>query len=319
LLPLAAVYWLSPSLAVAIPAAIAARLIAGVLLGVATFRALGITRWRMPDRAVMSELFAYGKWTLLFSGAGVLAGTLDRVLIGAILGARYVTYYSAPQNLVTRLNMLPSAMLRSLFPRLSAASREDAHNLARDALAFLNGVFTPCMIVALFAVKPFLEVWLGPGIAEAAAPVGRLLVMGVWLAGQSSILGILIQAQGNPASAARISWLQLPFYAAALWGATHVLGLIGAGAVVVAKSLCDYAIYIYFARVHPRGIVGNMLAHLAFIAVAFGLASLSLTLTQAAAGTFVIASANLGLSLHQSTELRKIVRRFVMRTSVAQG
>lgn len=318
-LPLAAVYWLSPSLAVAIPAAVIARLIAGVLLGVATFRALGITRLRRPERKIIAELFAYGKWTLLFSGAGAIAGTLDRVLIGAILGARFVTYYAAPQNFVTRLNLLPSAMLRTLFPRLSASSREDADNLARDALALLNGVFTPCMIVALFALKPFLEVWLGPAIAEAGAPVGRVLVIGVWLAGQSGILGILIQAQANPGSVARISWLQLPCFAAALWGATHAFGLVGAGAVVVAKALCDYAAYLYFARVHVRSLLGNMLAHLSFLVAAFGLASLPLGLPAAAAATLALAGANLALSLYQSAELRKVLRRFMMRTSIAGG
>jgi O-antigen/teichoic acid export membrane protein len=319
MLPLAAVYVFSPTLAVAIPAAAIARLIAGVLLGVATFRALGITRLRMPERKVIAELFAYGKWTLLFSGAGAIAGTLDRVLVGAILGARFVTYYATPQNLVTRLNMLPSAMLRTLFPRLSATSRDDAHKLARDALAFLNGVFTPCMIVALFALKPFLVVWLGAPIAEASAPVGRVLVISVWLAGQSGIIGILIQAQANPASVARVSWLQLPVFAAALWGATHVFGIIGTGVVVVAKALCDYVAYLYFARVHVRSIVGNMLGHLAFIGAAFGFAGLSMSLAAAAAAALALVAANLALSLHQSAELRKLVRRFVMRTRVARG
>lgn len=319
LLPLAAIYWLSPSLAVALPAAVLARLVAGVLLGFATFRALGIKRLRMPEREVIAELFAYGKWTLLFSGAGAIAATLDRVIVGAILGARYVTYYTTPQNLVTRLNMLPSAMLRTLFPRLSAASREDAHDLARDALAFLNGVFTPCMIVALFALKPFLVIWLGASIAESAAPVGRLLVIGVWLAGQSSILGILIQAQANPASVARVSWLQLPLLGAALWAATHAFGLMGTGAVVVAKSLCDYAVFLYFARVHVRSIVGNMLAHLSFIVVAFGVANMPLSMPAAAAAALATAAANLALSLHQSATLRKIVRRFLARTSIARG
>jgi O-antigen/teichoic acid export membrane protein len=319
MLPLAAAWWLSPTLSVAIPAAVIARLIAGVLLGFATFRALGITRLRMPERKVMADLFAYGKWTLLFSGAGAIAGTLDRVLVGAILGARYVTFYSAPQNLVTRLNMLPSAMLRTLFPRLSAATHEDAHKLARDSLAFLNGVFTPCMIVALFALEPFLRIWLGAAIADAAAPVGRVLVISVWLAGQSGILGILIQAQANPRAVARISWLQLPFFAAALWGATHAFGLVGTGAVVVAKALCDYVAYTYFARVQTRGIVGNMLTHLAFLVVAFALACLPLGIAAAAAIALATVAANLALSLHQSAELRKLVRRFVMRARVAQG
>lgn len=315
LLPLAAIYCFSPSLAVVIPAAVCARLVAGVMLGVATFRALGIKRIRKPERKIIGELFGYGKWMLLFSGAGAIAGSLDRVLVGAILGARFVTYYATPQNLVQRLNMLPSAMLRSLFPRLSAASRSDADALARDSLAFLNGAFTPCMIVALFALGPFLSLWLGAPLAAESAPVGRILVLGVWLAGQSGILGILIQAQANPAYVARVSWLQLPLFVAALWFATHAFGVTGAGTVVVAKALFDYGAYLCFARLHVRVILGNMLAHLAFLLAALVLAANLSGLPLIAAAGLALAAANLGWSLYRSRALRELLHKLWMRVS----
>ena len=316
LLPLAAIYCFSPSLAVVIPAAVGARLIAGVLLGIATFRALGIKRIRKPERKVIGELFGYGKWMLLFSGASAISGSLDRVLVGAILGARFVTYYATPQNLVTRLNMLPSAMLRSLFPRLSAASRSDADNLARDALAFLNAALTPCMIVAVFALAPFLTLWLGAALAAAAAPVGRILVLGVWLAGQSGILGILIQAQANPAYVARISWVQLPVFVAALWFTTHAFGIVGTGTVVVAKALFDYGAYVYFARLQLRPIVGNMLAHLIFLLVAVLLASALRTLPAIVAAGLALVAANLAWSLYRSSALRQMLRKIWTRVAL---
>ncbi|MFP3589458.1 flippase, partial [Paraburkholderia sp. SIMBA_055] len=83
-------------------------------------------------------------------------------------------------------------------------------------LALLNGAFTPCLIVAMFALKPFLVVWLGPTVA-AAAPVACVLILAVWLGGQAGILGILIQAQTSPAAIAGVSWAQLPVFAGALW------------------------------------------------------------------------------------------------------
>jgi O-antigen/teichoic acid export membrane protein len=318
-LPLVAIYCFSPSLSAVIPAAVCARVIAGVLLGIATFRALGITRMRLPERRVMGELFSYGKWMLLFSGAGAIAGSLDRVLVGSILGARFVTFYATPQNLVQRLNMLPSAMLRTLFPRLSASSREDADTLARSALSFLNGALTPCMIVALFALEPFLNVWLGPTIASVSAPVGRVLVIGVWLTGQSSILGILIQAQANPAYVARVSWLQLPFFVLALWAAIHLGGIVGAGVIVVAKALFDYAAYLYFAKLHVRKIVGNMLGHLSFLVVAIALANTLTALPAIIACALTLAAANMGLSLYQSSDLRDLIHRLWARVTLSAG
>ncbi|WP_341312383.1 oligosaccharide flippase family protein [Paraburkholderia sp. IMGN_8] len=316
LLPLAAIFCFTPSLAVVIPAAVVARFVAGAMLGAAAFRALGIRHVRMPRWRVMAELFRYGRWMLLFSGAGMLASTLDRVLVGALLGARFVTYYATPQNLITRLNLLPVAMVRTLFPRLSAVSRADADALARSALAFLNGTFTPCVIVALFALKPFLVLWLGPAMA-AAAPVASVLVLGVWLSGQSGILGILIQAQTKPAYVACVSWLQLPVFAGALWFAIHWFGIMGAGIVVAIKALSDYAAFLYFARLHVWSIVRNMLTHLAFLLVALGLADSITAWPTLAASALALAAANLGLSLHGSSDLRNLVYKLWMRVTLS--
>jgi O-antigen/teichoic acid export membrane protein len=287
-----------------------------VLLGAAAFRAIGIRRVRMPQWRVMAELFRYGRWMLMFSGASMIASTLDRVLVGALLGARFVTYYATPQNLITRLNLLPIAMVRTLFPRLSAVSRADADALAHSALAFLNGAFTPCVIVALFALKPFLTLWLGPAVA-AAAPVASVLVLGVWLGGQSGILGILIQAQTNPAYIASVNWLELPVFAGALWCGIHWFGIMGAGVVVVTKSLFDYAVLLWFARLHVWSIVRNMVVHLAFLVVALVLSESITALPTLIAAALVMAAANLGMSLHGSSELRSVVYKLWTRVTLS--
>lgn len=318
LLPLAAIFCFSPSLAVVIPAAVLARLFAGLMLGAAAFRAIGIRRVRLPQWHVMVELFRYGRWLLLFSGAGMIASTLDRVLVGALLGARFVTYYATPQNLITRLNLLPVAMVRTLFPRLSAVSRADADAIARSALAFLNGAFTPCLIVAMFALKPFLQLWLGPTVA-AAAPVACVLILAVWLGGQAGILGILIQAQTRPASIAVVSWAQLPVFAGALWCGIHWFGIMGAAVVVVLKGLFDYGMLLYFARLHVGSIVRNMIVHLGFLLVALALAESVNTLTSQITAALVLACANLGLSLHGSSELRGFVYKLWARVTLSTG
>jgi O-antigen/teichoic acid export membrane protein len=316
LLPLAAIFCFSPSLAVVIPAAVIARLLAGLMLGAAAFRAIGIRRVRMPQWRVMRELFRYGRWTLLFSGASMIASTLDRVLVGALLGARFVTYYATPQNLITRLNLLPVAMVRTLFPRLSAVSRADADALAHSALAFLNGALTPCLIVAMFALKPFLLLWLGPMVA-AAAPVACVLILAVWVGGQAGILGILIQAQTSPAYVAGVSWMQLPLFAGALYGGIHWFGIMGAAVVVVLKAMVDYGMLLYFARLHVGSIVRNMLGHLAFLLVALALAESISALPSLIAAAFVLACANLALSLHGSSELRGVICRLWSRVTLS--
>lgn len=236
LLPLAAAWWIAPNLQTVLAAAVVARLIAAVMLGQASIKVLGIRRIDPPQWGTAKGLFNFGGWMLIASTTSMIADTLDRVMLGAGMGAKFVTYYTVPQNLVTRLNMLPNALVRTLFPRLSAVGRDHADTLARQSLEFLNGVFTPVGIVAIFALAPFLTLWVGADLAAHSAPVGRVLVISVWLVGQASVTRILIQSQVNPARAAFAGLVEMPFFVGGLWFGIHHFGLIGAAVVVAARA-----------------------------------------------------------------------------------
>ena len=319
MLPLAALYLISPSLAVVVPAAVIARFLAALLLGYGTFRAIGITGISKPEWPLIRELFNYGRWLLLFSGASMIATTLDRVVIGSMLGAKYVAYYATPQNLVTRMNLLPSAMLRTLFPRFSASASDHADELSHQALAFLNCAFTPCVVVALFALAPFLNIWLGHEMAVQSAPVGRILVIGVWLAGQSSIIGVLIQAKANPAQVARVGWIGLPIFALVLWLSIRSYGLLGAGVAVVAKAFFDYAAFLYFSKLKPRPILRNMAGHLVFLVIATVCADSMDSLSGMAAIALALLAGNLAWSFCESSELREVAARVRQRLLPSAG
>ncbi|MGF6982220.1 O-antigen/teichoic acid export membrane protein [Paraburkholderia atlantica] len=164
--------------------------------------------------------------------------------------------------------------------------------------------------------------WLGPQLA-ASAPVASVLIVGVWLSGQSSILGSLLQAQTHPAAVASVSWLQLPFFTGALWCGIHWFGIMGAAVVVVLKALFDYSVLLAFSRLHAWTIVRNMLAHLAFLLVALALADSINALLLAIVAALALSAANFGMSLRGSSELRaalyRLWLRFVPSSGRAQG
>jgi O-antigen/teichoic acid export membrane protein len=194
-------------------------------------------------------------------------------MLGTGLGARFVTYYTVPQNLVMRLNMLSTAFVRTLFPRMSAVRRDHADTIAQQSLEFLNSAFTPIAIVTMFALEPFLRLWVGNDLAVQAAPVGRILVISVWLIGQANVTRILIQSQANPAAAARVALFELPLLAAGLWFGIRHFGVAGAAVAVAARSLFDYAVLLWLSAVRARPILFDMLPHLAFLLGSLYLAS----------------------------------------------
>ncbi|CAB3768503.1 oligosaccharide flippase family protein [Paraburkholderia solisilvae] len=313
LLPLFAAWWIGPTLPNVLAAAVAARTIAAVLLCRSALKVLDIRTMLPPQFGVAKGLFSFGGWMLLTSVMLLIAESADRVLIGAGLGARFVTYYSVPQNLVTRLNIIPTAMVRTLFPRLSALNRENADLVMRQSLEFLNGVFTPVMLVAMLVLEPFLHLWVGNEVASAGGPVGRILIIFVWLTGQANLARILIQAQVHPALAARVGLVETPLFAAAIWGGLHFFGLTGAAVAVAARGLFDYLVLLWVSRIHARPIVLDMAAHLAFLVAALWLSTLATTIPLVVAATVLVVGANLAWSLTMTPALRDLARAVLGR------
>lgn len=315
LMPLGAAWFISPTLPTVLAAAVLARGIAAAMLAHASLKVLGIDRIRMPRLDLTKDLLRFGGWMLVASMAIMVGDTLDRVLLGAGLGARFVTYYTVPQNLVTRLNMLPNALVRTLFPRLSAIGRDHADLLVRQSLEFLNGLFTPIMIVAMLALGPFLEIWVGKELAAASVEVGRVLIISVWLVGQAGVTRLLIQSQIDPARAGWIAVLELPFFAGILMLAISHFGLTGAAVVVVVRSFIDYGVLLYLSSIRARPIVLDMIGHLAFLALAGYCAHAVTNLAALAALAFGLAAANAIWSIASSPYLRGTARAVLLRVN----
>jgi O-antigen/teichoic acid export membrane protein len=319
LLPLGAAWLIAPTLPTVLAAAVLARGIAAVLLARAGMRVLGIDRVSMPRIRVAKDLFRFGGWMLVASMTIMVGDTLDRVLLGAGLGARYVTYYTVPQNLVTRLNMLPNALVRTLFSRLSAIERDHADMLVRQALEFLNGVFTPIMIGATLALGPFLKLWVGSELAAESVNVGRVLIIGVWLVGQAGVTRLLIQSHINPARVAWIGIIKLPFFAGVLMLGITRFGLIGAAAAVVARSIVDYGVLLYLSSIRARPIVLDMLGHLAFLVASTYLAQAATHLAALAMLGAGLICANVAWSFSTSSSLRGIARALLLRVNTRRS
>ncbi|HEY1997599.1 oligosaccharide flippase family protein [Paraburkholderia sp.] len=313
LLPLAAAWLIGPSLQNVLAAAVVARLFAAALLGRSALKVLGLRRMLPPQLGVAKGLFNFGGWMLIASITTMVADSLDKVFLGTGLGARFVTFYTVPQNLVTRLNIVPTAMVRTLFPRLSAVTRDHADLITQQSLEFLNGAFTPVALVAMFVLGPFLHVWVGNEIASVAAPVGRILIVSVWLVGQANVTRIMIQSQVNPAVAARVGVFELPIFAAALWFGIKYFGLTGAAVAVAGRALFDYGVLLWLSAIRARPIALDMLAHLAFLLVSLWLASFLPSLSLAIVAGVLVVAANVAWSITMTPALRDLARSLLLR------
>src|SRR5439155_11444518 len=122
----------------------------------------------------------YGGWVTVTNLLGPFLVVLDRFVIGALAGAKAVTYYTVPYSLADRLSVIPSSLTGALFPRFATAEGEERERLFSEAVRVLLVVVTPLIIAGLIIMDPFLSWWLGSRFAENAAIVGQILLLGLW-------------------------------------------------------------------------------------------------------------------------------------------
>jgi O-antigen/teichoic acid export membrane protein len=316
LAPLAVAYWHGPDLAVLIPTVLLARMLGAIpnFIGIARSLPLGIGGGF--DRSRIKVLFSYGGWITVTNLLNPILTTMDRMLIGSLLSAEAVAFYTVPFNLVTRVSVLPGAVATSLFPKLSRESVADSTRMASEAVVTLSAIMTPALVAGIGILPIFMQHWVGRDFAAHAAPVGIVLMIGVWINGLSYIPAGHLQAINRPDLPAKFHAAELVPFLGALWLGLHYFGLIGAAWAWTLRVTIDGALLFVVARQIPgwrRILPGGMILLIAAISAPTVLLSIKSFLALLA----VIASVIWSWSV--SPLIRDTVKRYLMRATVPEA
>lgn len=251
--PLAYAYWVGPQLAGLIMSATLALSASTALSFVVTALSLPVRGRPRIDADRLGTLLRYGGWVTVTSFAGPLLTVVDRLLIGAVAGATAVTRYVVPFALVSRVQILSSSLARAIFPRLSMLDSTDAAYVSRESLRALVSIMTPLAVVGAVAIEPFLRAWVGADIASSSAPVGEILLMGMWLNSLAVVPFALLQAQGRPDLPAKFHMLELAPYIGGLMLGLHTAGIQGAAWAWTGRAAVDAVLLFWAARKMSKG------------------------------------------------------------------
>lgn len=239
ILPLGVAWQFGPYLPWLLMAALVARFVAIAVLAGWCYVEIARGFHRGIDRNRVRELLGFGGWISLTSFLGALLVLTDRFLIGAVLGAAAVTLYSVPFQLTQRVAILPSALTAALFPRLSGAHANEERDIADLSFRALASLLTLPVLVGVLLVGPFLQLWVGAKIGTAAAPLGRLLLIGFWLNAFALLPFTRLQASGRPDLVVKVLLAQVVPYIIGLIVAMKYYGLLGCAVMFVVRCLID--------------------------------------------------------------------------------
>lgn len=252
LAPLAVAYWHGPELDWLIPTVLIARTLGIIPSVIVLKRAVPLGVGGHFDRSHLRALFSYGGWITITNLISPLLTSMDRMLIGSLLSAEAVAFYTVPFNLVGRASILPGALASSLFPKLSRGSTEESSRLASDSVTALAAVTTPISVLGIAALPVFLRLWVGREFAEQAASVGIVLFIGIWINGLAYIPFGHLQAMGRPDLVAKFHAYEFLPFIGLLWFGLHSYGLLGAAWAWTVRVAFDAALLFIAGGTIPR-------------------------------------------------------------------
>lgn len=194
--------------------------------------------------------FNFGKWIAVSNLINPIMGQMDRYMIGTLLTMSAVTFYSAPFDMIQKINLFPISIAAVLFPAFtlsSNSSEKTAKLFSKSILIVIIFVF-PLVGVIVFFAEEILFVWLGNEFADQSTLVMQILVLGAFFNSLARINFTFIQGLGLPKLTAQVHLSEFIFYIPLLWILTSFFGIVGAAFSRFTRVFLDWIILLFLAQ-----------------------------------------------------------------------
>ena len=175
------------------------------------------------------RLFFFGGWMTVSNIISPVMVYFDRFIVSNIMGADKVAFYSAPAEVILKLGIIPAAIGRAVFPRLSNIKdfKEFKRNVNKSLLLMFL-ICLPVIIIGLLYSGLVLKIWFGENYQINSFNILNVLLIGFFFNALAMIPFSAIQALGKSKITALIHCAELVPYLALLYFMVEKYGLLGA-------------------------------------------------------------------------------------------
>ena len=192
---------------------------------------------------IISLLIAFGGWITVSNIISPAMVYFDRFIISNMLGARHVAYYSGPSEAIARLGILPAAVGRAIFPKLSCAGHKDElkRNMTVSWL-LMFAVCAPVVIIGIVFAENILHLWLGTSYAAHSKNILIILLVGFLFNALAQVPFTAIQSAGKAKITALLHCVEIIPYFVMLYFFVQHYGLIGVAFAWSIRVIVDWII-----------------------------------------------------------------------------
>ncbi|MEP6991734.1 MAG: flippase [bacterium] len=210
-----------------------------------------------PRWAVLTPLLRLGGWMMASNIASPVMVYLDRFFIGATLAMTAVAHYVTPYEVVTKLLIIPSAMIAVLFPAFATTYVDNPQRTAvlfERSLRILVLLTFPLLLVVILFASEGLTLWVGAPFARESAPVLRWLAVGIFANAVAQAPFAMLQGTGRPDLTAKLHLIELPLYVATLAWLAHTYGIVGVAIAWTLRATLDAIAMLILGNQRIRGL-----------------------------------------------------------------
>jgi O-antigen/teichoic acid export membrane protein len=285
--------WKGYGVALVVFSAVGARILGAIVYGLLVFRLCpGLQLFRSQSLHGLPKLLRFGSWVTVSQLVSPLLVYLERVLIASFVSLSAVTLYTVPFEAMTRLRIIPAALVGTLYPAFSERGTEgegdQLQRLYERSVRYLLLLLVPG-IVFLFVLGPdLIAVWMGPAFSRETAAVMRILAVGILANALAPVPYNLLQALGRPDLTGKFHLLELAPYVALCALLIPRWGITGAALAGTIRLAFDSALLFWaagrYCRCSLRSLWGSTIPCISLLGGALGLTLYALKLFVSSAG-----------------------------------
>jgi O-antigen/teichoic acid export membrane protein len=213
----------------------------------------------------IKPLMHFGGWMTVSNIIGPIMVYMDRFVIGSVISMAAVTYYAAPYEIVTKLWLIPTALMGVIFPAFSSAlsiGDNRVNSLFKSAIKFIFISLFPLVLIIITFSYDVLGLWLGAGFASHSGFLLQLLAIGVFINGLAQVPFSFVQSAGRADWTAKSHLVELPLYLILLWWLLNDYGVVGAAIAWVTRASLDAIVLLFLSskiitiKLSPKNLVG---------------------------------------------------------------
>jgi O-antigen/teichoic acid export membrane protein len=210
-------------------------------------------------RETFKRMIFFGGWITVSNIISPVMVYFDRFVISGTIGAQNVGYYTAPAEIVSRLGLIPGALSRAIFPRLSAVSEPNEFRRNVSFSYMLMAICClPLMFICIFFADSIIRLWLGNIYAEHSSLIFQVLLVGFFFNSIAQIPFTIIQSMGKAKYTAFLHCVEIVPYLILLYIFVNTFGVIGAAYAWTIRVIVDCLLLIFVSQkcvVSRRGVI----------------------------------------------------------------